>query len=93
MVVTPPCDEMRLCATAEAPFSTATLAANPMIDDGILATMIARWREDAGGPRLAYGATSATRLLFLVAPDSREEEVRKQVRRPAFRDIGALGGR
>ncbi len=42
---------------------------------------------------LAYGASSATRLLFLVAPDSREEEVRKQVRRPAFRDIGELGVR
>jgi len=42
---------------------------------------------------LAYGASSATRSLFLVAPDARENEVRMQVRRPAFRGIGELGVR
>ena len=42
---------------------------------------------------LAYGASSATRSLFLVAPDAREDEVRRQVRRPAFRGIGELGVR
>jgi type II restriction enzyme len=29
--------------------------------------------------------------MFLVAPDAREEEVRAQLRRPAFRDVGKLG--
>lgn len=31
--------------------------------------------------------------LFLVAPDDREEDVRAQGRRPAFRDVAALGVR
>jgi len=39
---------------------------------------------------LAYGASSATNSLFLVAPDEREEEVRLQIRRPAFRGISEL---
>lgn len=40
---------------------------------------------------LALGAPSqATRGLFLVAPDSREPEVRVQVKRPAFSGIAAL---
>src|SRR5581483_2777311 len=42
---------------------------------------------------LAYGAAGATRSLFLVAPDAREEEVRAQLQRPAFRGIGELGVR
>jgi type II restriction enzyme len=36
------------------------------------------------------GAGHATQNLFLVAPDDREDEVRAQVTRPAFRDIAAL---
>ncbi len=40
---------------------------------------------------LAHGAPgSATRGLFLVAPDDREDEVRAQVSRPAFRGIADL---
>jgi len=40
---------------------------------------------------LALGAPgNATRALFLVAPDEREEEVRVQLRRPAFQRIGEL---
>lgn len=40
---------------------------------------------------LALGAPSeATRSLFLVAPDDREEEVRAQLRRPAFRSVAGL---
>lgn len=40
---------------------------------------------------LALGVPSDTmRALFLVAPDGREEEVRAQLRRPAFRSIGDL---
>ena len=40
---------------------------------------------------LALGApTSATRGLFLVAPDSREEDVRQQLARPAFSRIAEL---
>ena len=41
---------------------------------------------------LAYGAELKTcEGLFLVAPDEREDEVRQQVRRPAFSRIEALG--
>lgn len=36
------------------------------------------------------GGAHATRELFLVAPDDREEEVRAQVRRPAFTHIADL---
>jgi type II restriction enzyme len=40
---------------------------------------------------LALGAPgSATRALFLVAPDEREEEVRAQLRRPAFQRVSDL---
>lgn len=40
---------------------------------------------------LALGAPgNATRALFLVAPDEREEDVRAQLRRPAFQRIGEL---
>lgn len=40
---------------------------------------------------LALGApTQATRGLFLVAPDDREEQVRLQINRPAFRGIAQL---
>jgi type II restriction enzyme len=40
---------------------------------------------------LALGAPgNATRALFLVAPDEREEEVRVQLRRPAFQRVGDL---
>ena len=39
---------------------------------------------------LALGGGAATRHLFLVAPDDREEEVREQVRRPAFRHVADL---
>jgi type II restriction enzyme len=39
---------------------------------------------------LASGATAAVRGLYLVAPDSREDDVRKQLARPAFRRIGDL---
>lgn len=40
---------------------------------------------------LALGCSGqATHNLFLVAPDDREDEVRAQVGRPAFRDIAAL---
>lgn len=42
---------------------------------------------------LAYGASGATRLLFLVAPDARDDQVRMQVQRPAFRGISDLGVR
>lgn len=36
------------------------------------------------------GADQATHNLFLVAPDDREDEVRAQVKRPAFRDIASM---
>jgi type II restriction enzyme len=39
---------------------------------------------------LASGAAEAVRGLYLVAPDSREDDVRKQLARPAFRRIGEL---
>lgn len=40
---------------------------------------------------LAFGAADGiARGLYLVAPDDREEEVRAQVRRPAFQHIAAL---
>ncbi|MFP2907369.1 type II restriction endonuclease, partial [Pyxidicoccus sp. 3LFB2] len=40
---------------------------------------------------LALGAPgSATRGLFLVAPDRREEDVRQQLARPAFRRVADL---
>ena len=39
---------------------------------------------------LATGAAPAVRGLFLVAPDAREGDVRRQVGRPAFRRIGEL---
>ena len=40
---------------------------------------------------LALGAPgNATRALFLVAPDDREEDVRAQLRRPAFHRVGDL---
>lgn len=40
---------------------------------------------------LAFGAVEhEVRGLFLVAPDEREEEVRAQLRRPAFRQIADL---
>lgn len=40
---------------------------------------------------LAYGSPDqAVRRLFLVAPDDREEQVREQLRRPAFRRIDDL---
>lgn len=40
---------------------------------------------------LALGSTGpATKGLFLVAPDSREDEVRAQLRRPAFRRVADL---
>ena len=39
---------------------------------------------------LAMGAAQAVRGLYLVAPDSREDDVRKQLARPAFRRIGDL---
>jgi type II restriction enzyme len=40
---------------------------------------------------LSLGApTSAVRGLFLVAPDDREEEVRAQIRRPAFQRVRDL---
>ncbi len=43
---------------------------------------------------LALGsADRPTRGLFLVAPDDREEQVRAQIRRPAFRRITELGVR
>jgi type II restriction enzyme len=42
---------------------------------------------------LASGAAQAVRGLYLVAPDSREDEVRKQLARPAFRRIGELSVR
>jgi len=39
---------------------------------------------------LASGAAQALRGLYLVAPDAREDEVRKQLARPAFRKIQDL---
>ena len=36
---------------------------------------------------LASGGAQAVRGLYLVAPDAREEDVRKQLARPAFRRI------
>jgi type II restriction enzyme len=42
---------------------------------------------------LASGAAQAVRGLYLVAPDSREDDVRKQLARPAFRRIGELSVR
>jgi type II restriction enzyme len=39
---------------------------------------------------LASGPAQALRGLYLVAPDSREEDVRRQLARPAFRRIGDL---
>jgi type II restriction enzyme len=40
---------------------------------------------------LAFGATETVRDLFIVAPDVREDEVRQQLQRPAFRRIAELG--
>jgi type II restriction enzyme len=40
---------------------------------------------------LASGPAQAVRGLYLVAPDAREGDVRKQLARPAFRRIGDLG--
>jgi type II restriction enzyme len=42
---------------------------------------------------LASAAAQAVRGLYLVAPDSREEDVRKQLARPAFRRVGELSVR
>ncbi len=42
---------------------------------------------------LASGAAQAVRGLYLVAPDAREEDVRRQLARPAFRRIGELSVR
>ena len=43
---------------------------------------------------LAVGVpTEAAMSLFLVAPDSREEDIRAQLRRPAFRHVSDLGVR
>lgn len=42
---------------------------------------------------LASGAAQAVRGLYLVAPDSREDDVRRQLARPAFRRIGELAVR
>ncbi len=39
---------------------------------------------------LASGPAQAVRGLYLVAPDAREDDVRKQLTRPAFRRIGEL---
>lgn len=39
---------------------------------------------------LASGAAPAVRGLFLVAPDAREGDVRRQLARPAFQRIGEL---
>jgi type II restriction enzyme len=39
---------------------------------------------------LATAAAQAVRGLYLVAPDAREEDVRRQLARPAFRRIGEL---
>ena len=39
---------------------------------------------------LALGGGAATQHLFLVAPDEREDDVRAQLRRPAFRHISDL---
>jgi type II restriction enzyme len=39
---------------------------------------------------LATGPAPAVRGLYLVAPDAREEDVRRQLSRPAFRRIGKL---
>lgn len=40
---------------------------------------------------LAFGAPETVRDLFVVAPDAREDEVRTQLGRPAFRRIADLG--
>ena len=42
---------------------------------------------------LALGGDQATRGLFLVAPDDREDEVRAQLSRPAFSRVADLGVR
>ncbi len=43
---------------------------------------------------LAHGAQPALACgLFIVAPDDREDDVRRQLRRPAFRQVSALGVR
>jgi type II restriction enzyme len=42
---------------------------------------------------LASGAARALRGLYLVAPDAREDEVRRQLARPAFRRVGELSVR
>ena len=42
---------------------------------------------------LGGGGENATRALFLVAPDDREEEVRAQLRRPAFSRVADLSVR
>ena len=39
---------------------------------------------------LALGGGAATQHLFLVAPDDREDDVRAQLRRPAFRHVSDL---
>lgn len=42
---------------------------------------------------LAYGSPHDALALFIVAPDAREEDVREQIRRPAFSRIGELAPR
>ena len=42
---------------------------------------------------LATSQAEGLRGMFIVAPDDREDEVRRQVTRPAFRSIGGLGVR
>lgn len=43
--------------------------------------------------RTARGSERTTRGLYLVAPDAREDDVRSQLERPAFRQVRALGMR
>lgn len=53
-----------------------------------LRPLITRWRDD---PAATLGAPEgAVHGLFLVAPDGREEEVRSQLRRPAFSRVADL---
>jgi hypothetical protein len=63
----------------------------------LLHELIDRWRTDQGGTYRTWflweERSGAVQGLFLVAPDSREEEVRAQLRRPAFRRVADLNVR
>ena len=72
------------CGTTRAADDSAVLGAAVVATDGVNGDVL----------DLALGAPgNATHGLFLVAPDDREEEVRAQLGRPAFRAVSNLAVR